>query len=219
MITERIYFSKTGDIRYISHLDLYRTVQRAIARSGIEVWYTEGYNKHMYLSFPLALSLGCEGLREIAEIKLFEPQDGIGEKLNALLPDGIEVFDVREAVLDINDIAYARYTVELADAELAPEAIRDAWNRMMSAEAITVSKKNKKGIWREIDIKPDVLRSETEITEEGVNIDLTVSAGTARSLNPGLLFDHLFTDILGRETDHYLIRRTDILTKDLQPFE
>ena len=46
MRTLRVFFEKRGNIRYISHLDLMRTMTRAIRRSGIPLWYTEGFNPH-----------------------------------------------------------------------------------------------------------------------------------------------------------------------------
>ena len=56
----RVWFHKTGPIRYISHLDLMRTMTRAIRRSRIPLWYTEGFNPHPYMTFALPLSLGMQ---------------------------------------------------------------------------------------------------------------------------------------------------------------
>ena len=60
----RIRFSKTGRARYISHLDLSRVMQRSLRRAGIPLWYTEGFNRHPYVTFAAPLSLGFEGLQE-----------------------------------------------------------------------------------------------------------------------------------------------------------
>ena len=60
----RVWFHKTGPIRYISHLDLMRTMTRAIRRSGIDLWYTEGFNPHPYMTFALPLSLGMQSVCE-----------------------------------------------------------------------------------------------------------------------------------------------------------
>ena len=38
----RILFSKTGTARYISHLDLMRTMQRVFIRAGLALKHTEG---------------------------------------------------------------------------------------------------------------------------------------------------------------------------------
>lgn len=54
--TVRLKFRKVGDLQYISHLDLQRTFNRVIKRSGIPVWYTQGFNPHMKLVFSSPLS-------------------------------------------------------------------------------------------------------------------------------------------------------------------
>ena len=66
----RIVFEKRGRVKYISHLDLNRCMLRAVRRSGLPAWYTEGFHPHMYLMFPLALSLGAESTCEVMDIRL-----------------------------------------------------------------------------------------------------------------------------------------------------
>ena len=62
-------FSKTGNIRFISHLDLLRLFKRTFKRSGIELVYSQGFNPHPKLGFAQPLSLGYEGLAEILEFE------------------------------------------------------------------------------------------------------------------------------------------------------
>lgn len=47
-MADRLLFSKTGRAKYISHLDLMRTFQRAFARAGIAIKHTEGFNPHPF---------------------------------------------------------------------------------------------------------------------------------------------------------------------------
>ena len=68
----RILFSKTGRAKYVSHLDLVRAMTRAVRRANIPLWYTEGFNRHPYLTFASPLSLGYEGLRESVDIRMEE---------------------------------------------------------------------------------------------------------------------------------------------------
>ena len=63
-VTVRVLFSKTGRARYISHLDLNRAMTRAMRRAEIPLWYTEGFNRHAYLTFAAPLSLGTESVCE-----------------------------------------------------------------------------------------------------------------------------------------------------------
>ena len=54
-MADRILFSKTGRARFISHLDLMRTLQRAFFRAGIQIKHTEGFNPHPFVSIALPL--------------------------------------------------------------------------------------------------------------------------------------------------------------------
>ena len=65
----RLRFSKTGRLKYISHLDINRAMSRALKRAGIPLWYTEGFNPHPYMSFSLPLSLGVESLCESVDLR------------------------------------------------------------------------------------------------------------------------------------------------------
>ena len=49
----RAFYKKFERAKYISHLDLYRAIQRAIGRANLPVWVTEGYHPHIYLTFPM----------------------------------------------------------------------------------------------------------------------------------------------------------------------
>ncbi len=72
-MADRLLFSKTGRAKYISHLDLMRTFQRAFARAGISIKHTEGFNPHPFVSIALPLSVGYSSQCEILE---FEPDRG-----------------------------------------------------------------------------------------------------------------------------------------------
>ena len=73
MQTIRVWFAKREEACYISHLDLQRVVQRALKRSGVPVWYTQGFNPHIYLTFALPLPLGQQSITECFDFKTEHP--------------------------------------------------------------------------------------------------------------------------------------------------
>ena len=96
----RIWFKKDGACRYISHLDLNRVMLRALHKSKIPIWHTEGFNPHPFATFPLPLSLGFRGVNECMDVKLEDEEFSFKEiidRLNDCLPPGIRIFDVTEA--------------------------------------------------------------------------------------------------------------------------
>jgi len=92
-----LVFSKSGPLRFISHLDLLRAFQRIIRRAELPTAYSQGFNPHMLMSFALPLPLGMESAKDYAEIVLSEEMDvrEILERLNQSTPEGLNFLTVR----------------------------------------------------------------------------------------------------------------------------
>ena len=89
----KIIFSKTGDMRFISHLDLMRLFQRALRRAALPVVITKGFSPRIKMSILKALKLGVESRNEEAFFYFEEKvstQDFI-ERMNKKLPAGVKV--------------------------------------------------------------------------------------------------------------------------------
>ena len=89
----RIKFTKEGNAKYISHLDLIRTIQRAARRAGVPVEYSKGFNPHSKIAYGPALAVGISSSGEYMDMDLkeyMEETELVG-RLNAALPDGIGV--------------------------------------------------------------------------------------------------------------------------------
>lgn len=86
-------FSKTGDMRFISHLDLMRLFQRALRRADLPVTITQGFSPHLKISIKRALKLGVESMDELLTISMSKPVDIpiFVESLNKNLPHGIRI--------------------------------------------------------------------------------------------------------------------------------
>jgi len=70
----RIRFRKQGDLRWIGHRDLMRCFERWFRRAGIELKRSEGFHPKPRMTFPSALAVGIEGLSEVMEFEVNEPQ-------------------------------------------------------------------------------------------------------------------------------------------------
>ena len=86
-------YSKTGFLKYISHLDVLRFIQRSVKRAGINAKYSEGFNPHMKTSFGYPLSLGTESIGEYFELELNEKidLDVFVEKMNSVMPKEMQI--------------------------------------------------------------------------------------------------------------------------------
>jgi radical SAM-linked protein len=93
-------FSKTGDGRFISHLDLVRLFQRASRRADMPVTVSKGFNPHLKISISKALKLGIESVNEEAVFQLdkaVNPEDFVAA-MNAKLPDNIKFLEAKVKV-------------------------------------------------------------------------------------------------------------------------
>lgn len=94
----RVVFAKTGDMRFISHLDLMRLLQRASRRAAVPVTITKGFSPRLKISFLKALKLGVESSAEEATFYLDErvqPETFV-RSMNATLPDGVRIVTAEE---------------------------------------------------------------------------------------------------------------------------
>lgn len=216
----RVWFHKTGPIRYISHLDLMRTMTRAIRRSRIPLWYTEGFNPHPYMTFALPLSLGMQSECESMDIRI-EGEMTNDEILNALqqvMPEGITVTAVKDPVLDPKFIAAARFSVRFLNAA-APSSLLQGARELLAGESLIVQKLGKKGhkkVMKEIDLLQSLLSYELRLEDDTPVLDLVLPAGSVNNVNPALLCDEL---LKLDPAAYYVITRKQLLTKEMEPFE
>lgn len=192
--------------KYISHLDLNHCIQRAMRRSKLPIWQTEGYNPHTYVAFMLPLSLGHEGVCEAMDFRLTEdvPPEVVMDKLNRSLPPDIRIIRVAQPVCKNTDIASAEYKIE---SDINVEKFKE----FVCAEQILTEKKTKKGV-ATVDLKP--LISELSFDD---GITLRLPAGNDFNINPSLLFE-AFRAATGENITRLRIVRTRIFCSDGKEF-
>lgn len=68
----RIKLTKTGLLRYFSHLDWQNTFLKALARSGLNVAFSQGFNPSMKVSLGVALPLFAQSECELVDIEIYD---------------------------------------------------------------------------------------------------------------------------------------------------
>ncbi len=220
----RVYFSKPGTAKYISHLDLMRTVSRALTRAEIPLWYTEGFNPHPFLTFALPLSLGIESYCESFDIRIVGDitNEEIKDRLNSTLPEGIVITGVSDKFSKCSDIAFAEYeTVFEFDGEGISDGFSDEIKKLLdSDELITTKKAKQKGrkIDVEVNLKDFIKDYSLTRDKNSVTLNITLCAGNSRNLNPTVLFDRLLRD-LKQKPDLTRIKKLRLLKDDGEEFK
>lgn len=199
--TVRLVFSKTGRARYISHLDLNRTMTRVLRRAGIPLWYTEGFNRHPYITFAAPLSLGSESVCERMDFRLTDDSltmEEIVERVNASMPEGLQALKAAEAVNKACLLGFAAYRMEL-------NCPLEELNAFLTQDNITVEKKAKKGGTKTVDIKPHLDVTDTKTTGDACELIVTLPCSNDVTVNPALLTSAL-SAFCGREVTASVLR-------------
>lgn len=184
----RVFYKKTGRMKFVSHLDMNRFMSRLITKSKIPIWYTEGFNQHIYMNFAVPLSLGFEGLYEIMDIRLIDDRyslDTCLENLKAVCPPDIEIFKVAEPALNMKEIGFAEYQIDLSE---FTEENKSSLKEFLSQPSIICEKKGKKGKVKEIDIIPKI----KSFSFNDNTLTLCLNAGCEDTLNPSLVLSAFF---------------------------
>lgn len=102
----RVRYAKTDLLRFLSHRELVRMFQRAIARINAPIAYSQGFHPLPQMAFGPALPVGAEGLNEYVDVFFSEPiePEMFLHQMNATLPANVQVkeacaIDLREASL------------------------------------------------------------------------------------------------------------------------
>ncbi len=201
MFKARMRFSKTDEAAYISHLDLMHCMQRAIARAQLPVWYTEGFNPHIYISIALPLSTGYSGEWEFLDFNCTAekiPDDAVA-RLNAVMPSGLsvqEIYPLEDGGRKVRDIAYSKFEITWEFDGGVPEGFVREAEQLFARDELHILKRSKRGE-KEVNIR-DYMRGITlEADADCVRAYTILGAGN-NNLSPEYL-----TKLLSRELPQY----------------
>jgi len=165
-------YTKLGKLKFISHLDNLRVLQRALRRTGIMAKYSEGFNPHPKLCIAYPLSLGVESIGEIAEVEVIE-DISISEfiaRMNQCLPQGMEITDAgvylgSQSIPSMVCSQVYRFTISHNDQE-SVDATINSLNGLLDNDYIIIREKKKKS---------KIVKKEMNLTSFILNIDLLCS--------------------------------------------
>lgn len=218
----RLIFSKTGRARYISHLDLMRTFQRAFQRADLTIKHTEGFNPHPFISILLPLSLGFSSQCEVLEFQLLgdTPHKDVPARLNAVLPEGITVERCYEGGRKAKELALVEYELTMEYNNGVPVEAVCAWNELLGRESLQVTKKSKKAKTGEtiVDIIPLVKLFSVTENDGKIVLDAVITAQNP-GLNPQLFLTALSNEYPALSPDYTHYHRRAVMDGARNLFE
>jgi len=145
-----VKFKIGGSLRFLSHAETLRVFQRACARAGIRVCYSEGFNPRPKLSLPLPRPVGVESDDELLCLRVeHDPAQAFSEadalriktELAAQLPEGCELLSVKIARAGISfQPRSATYILPVSPKDL-DERLQTTVEQQLASETLPVRRR------------------------------------------------------------------------------
>ena len=204
----RLKITKKGILRYFSHLDWQNTFHKVLARTGLNVAFSQGFNPAMKVSMGIALPLFAESEGELVDIEIYDnlSEENIKEIINPKLPAGAEIIAVKQIEKSCPAV---NIEAQWAEYRITPyyksnengfygfENFKNDVERVLSGDKILITKKNKKGLDKTTDFKRSVgtHRFENDClyiylkTGQGSEIPAFRADDLMKLVNPNRIFD------------------------------
>lgn len=176
----RFQFTKLGQMRFISHLDLQHLFERAARRAGIQLAYSEGFNPSPKIALASALALFMQSEAEIGEMELAEAIDinQFVSRMNETLPKEIQISSAKitgSQTSLASQIGRAKYraTAVLNDTQANASLLRKRISEVLESKSLEIACENKKAL----DIRPGIFELDL-VSETPLAIDLQIACGS-----------------------------------------
>jgi radical SAM-linked protein len=182
-------------MRFTSHRDFSRALERAVFRARIPMAYSSGFNPHPRISYAGAAPTGSASEAEYLEIALAEVVDPVDvhAALEEALPDGLDVMEVvASAGGSLADrLEGSHWLVTLTG--VAGEAADEAVQRFLAADEVLVQRMTKKGL-RTFDCR-DAVVSLTSRVGEGSGRECAILEVVLRHGTPSVRPDDILAGL------------------------
>lgn len=197
----RMIFSKNGPARYISHLDLARTLERALNRAQIPVAYTQGFNRRPRMQMATALPLGYTSEYELADILLMEKlaPEAAQQQIMARMAPGIVISHVAEVPISGPSLQSITLSSTYVATPLDPPDFVELQAKVAALLAAeTVERvREKQGKKKKYDLRPLILALSTSQDETGqVHLHMNLCLEPSRTGRPDEVLEALGFDPL-----------------------
>jgi radical SAM-linked protein len=202
----RIRFSKGLPLRFLSHLDTYRALDRAIRRADLPVAYTQGFTERIKIALGPPLPLGYISQSEYIDLELKTniTQQNIA-RLKETLPYGLSIIEIMPILGNIDSlfssIGVALYRIHIPD-ELFDGNYGERVNSLICKDSIIIRRREK-----EINIRPLILR--LSIDEKNHAVDALLRISGARTARPDEVM--LAMGFSRQELAKFLFERIELL--------
>jgi radical SAM-linked protein len=174
----RLRYAKRGRLRFSSHRDFQRALERALRRAEVPMAYSAGFSPHPRVSYANAAPTGAASEAEYVELAVSRRCDPerVRAALDEALPRGLDVLEVVEARSGVlaDRLQASLWQVELPG--VAPEQARAAVDAFLAVSRVEVQRMTRNGV-RTFDARQAVLRAQVlGVALRAQEIDLALRA-------------------------------------------
>lgn len=177
----RMHYAKRGRLRFSSHRDFQRALERALRRAEVPMAYSAGFSPHPKISYANSAPTGVASEAEYVELGLARQVDPerLARALDEALPEGLDVVEIVEARTPdlVARLEASHWRIELPG--LAPGAADPAVTALLAEEAVEVERLTKNGV-RRFDARGPIVRL------EGVPGDCAILETVVRHVTPSV---------------------------------
>jgi len=200
-----ITFEKGESVRWLGHLDILRTFERAIRRADLPIAFSSGFNPREKLAFASALSVGITASADPATIELTDalPPDLLISRLNEKLPPGIQLQSAQEIpdtgsrdLLNRYDRAEFFVTCVTRSEPLLAE-IQASADTLLHRESLVVERE-REGKVKRVDIRPFVHSIAADSVQNGrITFTMILGIGMEGVAKPQEIVGFMANDLAG----------------------
>lgn len=159
----RLKVTKSGNLRYFSHLDFQNFFIKSMSRTNFDMAFTQGFNPTMKVSMGVALPLFVESDCELVDFECYNDltEEEIKNELQKVLPEHCIVKEAKRIDKHANSIdttvCWAEYEIKLFNNSVCDfKTFMYNCDRVLSSPEILIEKKNKKGLLKTLNIKSSI---------------------------------------------------------------
>lgn len=191
MITLRIKYKKENNMKFLSHLELIKTMERVFRRMGLPMAFSQGFSPKPKISYAAPLPVGGESECEFLDVELVEKVDikDLLKNQKDFLPNGLEFLDakyfgkVKSLMSQVSDSAYIIQVLTKEDHDKA--TIETMLETFMAQEVIEYEKYNKKKKLKLVNIKPLVQNTQVlTVNDNQIILKVLLTTGSNGNLKP-----------------------------------
>ena len=210
----RLKLTKTGALKFISHLDWQGVILKIFRRCGIELVLSQGFNKMPKVSYSPALPIFIESDCELVNFQTYQKLDNtFVDDFQKNSPDGlrvVEFYEINDTVSLDNYVQWALYSAKIKNSVYNFNQMRYIIEKCLSSNEFLILKKTKKGIEKTVNYRSSI-KSIDFI--DNTNLNFTLKAGASTEI-PALRADDFLKNLF--EGVMFEIKRTEFLDADLK---